>query len=155
MPSDFVRYREAFVFPSKAWWWAPIRRMMLNHVGPGPQVAKPGKPTRPVITYGAALPDATDSLVFLRNGADLASVLLPPVSRQNWNRRKLLQADHEALVQALKDASEEEGWEFVVADMETLSLEEQVRLAGRTTVMMGVHGNGQSLLLFPRSWTAS
>jgi hypothetical protein len=82
-------------------------------------------------------------------------VLLPPVSRQNWNRRKLLQADHEALVQALEDASEEEGWEFVVADMETLSLEEQVRLAGRTTVMMGVHGNGQSLLLFPRSWTAS
>jgi hypothetical protein len=63
-------------------------------------------------------------------------VLLPPVSRQNWNRRKLLQADHEALVQALEDASEEEGWEFVVADMETLSL------AGRTTVMMGVHGNG-------------
>jgi hypothetical protein len=78
----------------------------------------------------------------LENGADLDSVLLPPVSRQNWNRRKLLQADHEALVQALEDASEEEGWEFVVADMETLSLEEQVRLAGRTTVMMGVHGNG-------------
>lgn len=77
----------------------------------------------------------------------LTLFLLPDsltVSRQNWNRRKLVPADHDALVATLTAASESEGWEFTVADMETMPKDEQVRLAARTTIMMGVHGNGKS-----------
>lgn len=84
----------------------------------------------------------------------------------------LVKEDHEALVATLMAASKEEGWEFVVADMDQvrpdsfppplyllkadflqsfetqMSNEEQIRLASRTTIMMGVHGNGLSHLLW-------
>jgi len=50
---------------------------------------------------------------------------------------------------------EKYGYEVNIVSMDKLSREEQFRLAGRTTIMMGVHGNGLTSLLWmyptPRS----
>ncbi|KIJ51221.1 hypothetical protein M422DRAFT_26647 [Sphaerobolus stellatus SS14] len=70
------------------------------------------------------------------------------ISRQTWPRRKLIDADHDTLVAALEKLSEEHGYELNIVSMENLSREEQIRLAGRTTIMMGVHGNGLTSLLW-------
>ncbi|KIJ51241.1 hypothetical protein M422DRAFT_158623 [Sphaerobolus stellatus SS14] len=70
------------------------------------------------------------------------------VSRQASNRRKLREEDHEKLVKALSDLSEEYGYEFNLVNMEHLSREEQIKLAARTTIMIGVHGEALTSLLW-------
>jgi len=113
-------------------------------------VEEPGKPSRPVVTYSPFLILATS---FPCRRSLTPGPLPPPpdfpttVSRQNWNRRKLDPSSHASLLVALERAAAEDGWELVVVDMERLTLEEQVVLAGRTDVLMGVHGNGRSPLL--------
>jgi len=70
------------------------------------------------------------------------------VSRQDWGRRMLLPADHERLVKALEALRDEHGYEVNIVSMDKLSRQEQFQLAGRTTIMMGVHGNGLTSLLW-------
>ncbi|KAG8221358.1 hypothetical protein J3R82DRAFT_1530 [Butyriboletus roseoflavus] len=70
------------------------------------------------------------------------------VSRQEWGRRKLILEDHEKLVQELYKLRDQHGVEVNVVSMDKLSHAEQFRLAGRTTIMMGVHGNGLTSLLW-------
>ncbi|KIJ51251.1 hypothetical protein M422DRAFT_223717 [Sphaerobolus stellatus SS14] len=70
------------------------------------------------------------------------------VSRQTWNRRKLKEADHNGLVTALRKLADENDYELNIVSMEHLTRDEQIRLAARTTIMMGVHGNGLTALLW-------
>ncbi|KAF7357668.1 hypothetical protein MSAN_01363400 [Mycena sanguinolenta] len=70
--------------------------------------------------------------------------------RQAWGRRILLQEDHEKLVQELYRLRDEHGWEVNVVLMEKISRAEQIQLAVRTTIMMGVHGNGLTNLIWMR-----
>ncbi|EJT97375.1 hypothetical protein DACRYDRAFT_72262 [Dacryopinax primogenitus] len=63
------------------------------------------------------------------------------ISRQR-SRRRLIEADHQRLVQALEDMCHRKGWVLDVVHAEELSREEQLRRAARTVVMLGVHGNG-------------
>ncbi|KAL7415081.1 hypothetical protein BDY24DRAFT_383652 [Mrakia frigida] len=65
------------------------------------------------------------------------------ISRQG-GRRSLRDEDHDALVAGLTAAGEKNNWEIVVARMQYMSKKEQVILSARTTVMIGVHGNGLS-----------
>jgi len=69
------------------------------------------------------------------------------VSRQAVKRR-LIPEDHAGLVQALDELSTRRGYEFNVVQAETLTKDEQLKLMARTTVLLGVHGNGLSHLLF-------
>ncbi|KAF8315003.1 hypothetical protein DL93DRAFT_2057788 [Clavulina sp. PMI_390] len=64
------------------------------------------------------------------------------VSRQDWGRRTLLPADHDNLVKALRSLERRHGYEVNIVSMDKLTLQEQLNLALRTTVMLGVHGNG-------------
>ncbi|KAF8273430.1 hypothetical protein EI94DRAFT_1715877 [Lactarius quietus] len=77
------------------------------------------------------------------------------ISRQEWGRRMLIQQDHDKLVEELYKLRDQYGYEVNVVSMDKLSRVEQLRLAGRTTIMMGVHGNGLTALLWmkptPRS----
>ncbi|KAE9395286.1 hypothetical protein BT96DRAFT_922915 [Gymnopus androsaceus JB14] len=86
------------------------------------------KTTRPVVTY---------------------------MSRQDWNRRKLKNEDHERLVAELYNLQSELGIEVIIVSAENLSRWEQIRLAGRSTILIGVHGNGltHELWLSPSSRT--
>ncbi|KAJ7129079.1 hypothetical protein C8R46DRAFT_1363306 [Mycena filopes] len=67
--------------------------------------------------------------------------LVTYISRQGGGRR-LVQADHEALVAALRALEAEGVCEFQMAAMERISLREQIELVSRSTILVGVHGNG-------------
>ncbi|KAK7056614.1 hypothetical protein VNI00_002331 [Paramarasmius palmivorus] len=108
-------------------WWMPIRNNVIRYTGMEVNVGG-GTTETPVITY---------------------------VSRQEWNRRKLIPEDHENLVRELYKLRDEHGYEVNVVSMDKLTRQEQIRLAARTTILMGVHGNGLTALLWmnptPRS----
>lgn len=70
------------------------------------------------------------------------------ISRQGWGRRMLIEADHERLVKELHRLRDERGYEVNIVKMDKLSRIEQIQLAARTTIMMGVHGNGLTSLLW-------
>jgi len=70
------------------------------------------------------------------------------ISRQDWTQRKLIPENHDRLVAALMKLQADYGYEINIVSMEKVSRDEQIRLAGRTTIMMGVHGNGLTSLLW-------
>ncbi|KAK4688610.1 hypothetical protein P7C73_g1504, partial [Tremellales sp. Uapishka_1] len=140
------------------WWWEPIRRQVLRFSGVSELVIN-----RNLEGYGAIDP-ATINQPHLA-GPDLAHLepLAPPgdyapvvtyISRQS-SRRRLTPESHAELVAALEERSAKFGWELVIVEAEKMTKEEQFALAGRTTIMLGVHGNGLSHLLWmpatPRS----
>ena len=102
----------AFSLPGSVNWWTAIRNNVVGfsildeHAG---AAAVQGVPTRPVITY---------------------------ISRQGWNRRMLIQEDHERLVEELYKLRERYGYEVNIVTPEKLTRSEQLKLAGRTTVSL-------------------
>ncbi|KAF8904591.1 hypothetical protein CPB85DRAFT_1255290 [Mucidula mucida] len=77
--------------------------------------------------------------------------LVTYVSRQKTERR-LLDDDHKSLIAALTGLCNEGICNFKLAELETMSLRQQVDIVARTTVMVGVHGNGLSHQLWmPRT----
>lgn len=110
-------------------WWTPIRASLLTFSGlPAEWITGP-------------LPSER---------ADNSKLVITYVSRQASKRRKLRQEDHEGLVTELNALRDRYGYEVNIASMEKLSRAEQMRLAGRTTILMGVHGNGLTALLWMR-----
>lgn len=104
----------------------PLRKAVLEYSGISPSIIKgpTGQQTeRFVITY---------------------------ISRQDWGRRMLRQADHLKLVEELYKLHDLYGYEVNVVSMDKLSRLEQMELAARTTIMLGVHGNGLTHLLWMR-----
>ncbi|KAJ6511971.1 hypothetical protein C8R47DRAFT_1291533 [Mycena vitilis] len=132
MPAlNYQRYQRTaappFGLPGSAHWWKPIRNGVVRFAGVGAEEGE-GTRGRPVITY---------------------------ISRQAWGRRMLVQADHDGLVRALRRIEREYGYEVHIVVPEKMTRLEQLQLAARTTILMGVHGNGLTSLLWmnpnPRS----
>ncbi|KAJ6557205.1 hypothetical protein DFH09DRAFT_1163356 [Mycena vulgaris] len=132
MPAlNYQRYQRtaatAFGLPGSAYWWMTIRNNVVQFAGLDPAEGA-GTRRRPVITY---------------------------ISRQEWGRRMLVQADHERLVRALRRLEVTHGYEVHVVVPEKMTRLQQLQLAARTTILMGVHGNGLTSLLWmtpnPRS----
>ncbi|KAJ7066961.1 hypothetical protein C8F01DRAFT_1051335 [Mycena amicta] len=103
-------------------WWASVRSALTRYAG--------GDPTEP-LNAELQLPN---------------TVVLTYINRQG-TRRHLRDEDNIALLAAMQelvDRKNREGkkWEFHSVHAERLSLDEQVRIASRTTIMLGVHGNG-------------
>ncbi|KAH7915202.1 hypothetical protein BJ138DRAFT_174726 [Hygrophoropsis aurantiaca] len=140
-------------------WWRPIRHAVWRFAG---------------VTDGRV-----ESLASVQVQPDELSVPLPSpeedqdkivityISRQAV-RRRLIPEDHDVLVQALNDLVERKNaetkearaagaiaakdWELYVPQAETMTKDEQVRMAARTTILLGVHGNGLThLILMPRT----
>ena len=117
----------AFDLPGSVHWWQPLRKSVLEFSGlsanwiSGPLSSQSDE--KFVITY---------------------------VSRQEWGRRMLLPEAHESLVTELHKLQDRYGYEVNIVSMDKLSRAEQIQLAGRTTIMMGVHGNGLTSLLWMR-----
>jgi protein O-GlcNAc transferase len=63
------------------------------------------------------------------------------ISRQGGGRR-LVEEDHVGLVNALRGLEKEGICEVNVAMMERMSMREQIAVAARSTIIVGVHGNG-------------
>ncbi|KAJ7695741.1 hypothetical protein B0H17DRAFT_1055425 [Mycena rosella] len=123
---NYQRYQRTaavpFALPGSVNWWMTIRNTVVQLAG---MDLDDGSSTtgRPVITY---------------------------ISRQAWGRRILLAEDHDRLVKELYRLRDAHGWEVNVVLMEKMSRDEQIRLAVRTTIMMGVHGNGLTNLIWMR-----
>ncbi|KAJ6584675.1 hypothetical protein B0H19DRAFT_1249621 [Mycena capillaripes] len=125
MPAlNYQRYQRTaappFGLPGSAHWWMTIRNNVVQFAGLDLQVGE-GTRGRPVITY---------------------------ISRQAWGRRMLVKADHEGLVRALRRIEREYGFEVNIVVPERMTRLEQLQLAARTTILMGVHGNGLTSLLW-------
>ena len=164
-----------YVGEASRWWWEPIRRQVLRFSGVSDEVinrnlegfgaADPAIPIQPHIV-GPEIADYQP----LEPAGDYAPVITY-ISRQR-SRRHLTSDSHAELVKALEDRAERLGWILLIVEAEYLSKEEQFALAGKTTVcsikygcvwilntrvqiMLGVHGNGLSHLLWmpatPRS----
>lgn len=86
-------YREAFLLPGSPYWFAPIRRKLLQYVGVPENDLAPGHRHTDVVTY---------------------------VSRQSWGRRMLKEEDHEELVRVMTQAAMEDGFEFNVVESESI-----------------------------------
>lgn len=56
--------------------------------------------------------------------------------------------DHDRLVKGLKSLKHKYGWEINVVELENMTRDEQIALVARTTILMGVHGNGLTSLLW-------
>ncbi|KAJ7773830.1 hypothetical protein B0H16DRAFT_1303994 [Mycena metata] len=67
--------------------------------------------------------------------------LVTYISRQGSGRR-LVAEDHDALVTALRALEVDGVCEFRLAVMERMTLREQIELVSRSTILVGVHGNG-------------
>ncbi len=104
-------------------WWEPVRAAVVKFAG--------GEVKRIDLTH---LPSPE-------------KVVLTYVSRQaTWSRR-FSHEHHAVVLQALEGLAKRKGWEFneLTADM---SREKQIQVASRTTVLVGIHGNGLSHLVF-------
>ncbi|GLB38269.1 putative protein of unknown function (DUF563) [Lyophyllum shimeji] len=128
---NFARFQRtasaAFGLPGSANWWMTMRNNAIQFTGLGPNTGG-GTTSTPVITY---------------------------ISRQEWGRRMLIKEDHELLVEELYKLRDQYGFEVNVVAAEKMTRLEQIELAARTTIMMGVHGNGLTSLIWmkptPRS----
>ncbi|KAG5716393.1 hypothetical protein E4T56_gene1989 [Termitomyces sp. T112] len=128
---NFARFQRSasasFGMPGSAHWWMTMRNNVIQFTGLDISVGS-GTTNTPVITY---------------------------ISRQEWGRRMLIKEDHEKLVEELYKLRDRYGFEVNVVAAEKMSRLEQIELAARTTIMMGVHGNGLTSLIWmkptPRS----
>ncbi|KAJ7125779.1 hypothetical protein C8R43DRAFT_1212110 [Mycena crocata] len=109
-------------------WWASMRATVLRYAGGMPQEDMQPTlqaPETVVITY---------------------------INRQG-TRRHLADQDNVALVAAMeelvarKNSEGKKQWEFNNVQAERISRDEQVRIAGRSTILLGVHGNGLTHLV--------
>jgi len=120
--TDFLRTgriaSETFALPGSTYWWSVIRGAVTKFAGLDEDL---DDGSTPVITY---------------------------ISRQEWVRRKLIQKDHEKLVEELYKLRDQYGIEVNVVSMDKLTHAEQLKLAARTTIMMGLHGNGLTALVW-------
>ncbi|KAJ7199384.1 hypothetical protein GGX14DRAFT_373172 [Mycena pura] len=64
------------------------------------------------------------------------------ISRQEGFDRRLSAADHDGLIAALRELHAERVCDVRVVVLERMTLREQIHLAARTTVLLGVHGSG-------------
>ncbi|KAJ9119173.1 hypothetical protein QFC22_003665 [Naganishia vaughanmartiniae] len=135
--------------PSR-WWWEPVRRQVLRFAGTPEDILN-----RNMWGYGAVNPAVLDANPDLKTALGHPEVVQPVgfkplvtyISRQS-SRRRLTPESHEDLVQALEKHSKAKGWELRIVEAEKMTKEEQLDLAARTTIMLGVHGNGLTHLLW-------
>ncbi|TYJ52838.1 hypothetical protein B9479_006561 [Cryptococcus floricola] len=157
---------EAVTLQASKFWWAPVRRNLIEFVGNGQggelEMGDVG------LGVGVEVPDIEEDIealeaeegameeekeelrekIIKEKQAQAGTPVITYVSRQDWGRRMLLKESHESLVHELGELEKKYGWEVNIVSMDKLSRDEQIRLSARTTIMMGVHGNGLTHLLW-------
>ncbi|TCD67077.1 hypothetical protein EIP91_000590 [Steccherinum ochraceum] len=126
------------------WWWEPIRRSVLRFGGVSDELLD-----IPVQVEADAMARVVAKPEDLTRDRKRQRIVVTYISRQGA-RRHLIDEDHKALVAALDEMCATRGWELNVVQAEKLSKDEQVSLMARTTILLGVHGNGLThLILLP------
>ena len=150
-------------------WWEPVRRETLRFAGVEEKIMDLG-----VEIEKAWEEEREKADKVLGDDQNALSVQIPIakektvityISRQAA-RRHLIRRDHELLVASLKEMTARKGYELIIIEAEKLSKDEQLRIISKTTVrrhlhtyslnpltvppqvLVGVHGNGLSHLLW-------
>ncbi|WVQ70868.1 hypothetical protein IAR50_000393 [Cryptococcus sp. DSM 104548] len=157
---------EAVTLQASKYWWAPIRRNLIEFVGNGQggelemgdvglgvgvEVSDIEEDIEALEAEEGAMQEEKQELrekIIKEKQAQAGTPVITYVSRQDWGRRMLLKESHESLVHELRELEKKYGWEINIVSMDKLSRDEQIRLSARTTIMMGVHGNGLTHLLW-------
>ena len=121
---DYMRKQNLLMGMKAGGWWEPVRSAVLRFAGA--DVDRRAMQTLEV-------PE---------------KVVISYISRQGVSRRKLTDESHLSLVSSLEELCTRRGWELNVLAAETMTKDMQLREAARTTIMLGVHGNGLSHLLW-------
>ncbi|KAI9635262.1 uncharacterized protein MKK02DRAFT_36638 [Dioszegia hungarica] len=157
---------EAVTLAASKYWWYPVRKNLLDFVGSGDPEAHASD------IHGVGFEEDIDEddvesaekeeAVAVEQELDAMEKIdakqakngkpvITYVSRQDWGRRMLLPEAHASFVEELNKLEEKYGWEVHVVAMDKLSRDEQIRLAARSTIMCGIHGNGLTHLLWMNS----
>ncbi|KAF7367908.1 hypothetical protein MSAN_00855600 [Mycena sanguinolenta] len=120
-------------------WWEPVRSAVLRFAGVDLRPAE--NSDQVVLESDTAEGDPRLPMP--------AKIVITYISRQSAGQRKLTQESHEELVRELKDLVKRKGdkWEFLEVEAEKISKDEQLKIAARTTILLGVHGNGLTHLV--------
>ncbi|KZT72152.1 hypothetical protein DAEQUDRAFT_809411 [Daedalea quercina L-15889] len=140
--SESIEHMEKMGTLSK-WWWEPLRQEVLRFAGVDQETLEIGT--------------KADAVAARKNGAEVdwagstslskpQSIVITYISRQGA-RRHLIDEDHQALVHALTAMCTAHHWELNIVQAENLTHDEQLKLVARTTVLLGVHGNGLTHLI--------
>lgn len=132
-------------------WWEPVRREILRFAGVdeasrdlGVQIEKIWQQDR--LKAAKAL-GAAQKTTPVQVPISPENTVVTYISRQAA-RRHLIREDHKLLVAALQEMTARKGYELIIVEAEKLSKDEQLSIMSRTTVLVGVHGNGLSHLLW-------
>ncbi|KAJ6556401.1 hypothetical protein B0H19DRAFT_1152514 [Mycena capillaripes] len=121
-------------------WWEPVRSAMLRFAGADLRLPYDSEQ----IALNSDMAEGAPRLPMP------AKIVITYISRQSVARRKLTPEDHEELVKELQELKKRKGdkWEVNIFEAERLSKDEQLQLVARTTVLLGVHGNSLTHLIF-------
>ncbi|KAJ7729707.1 hypothetical protein DFH07DRAFT_849928 [Mycena maculata] len=116
-------------------WWEPVRTAVLR-LAKTPKVSS-GDVGSQAALGGISAMDAPKKVV------------ISYISRQTTSRRRLTDESHAGLVAALTQLVQSKGdsWELNVLETDKMTKEEQLQVAGRTDILLGVHGNGLTHLV--------
>lgn len=104
------------------YWWETIRRRVLTFAG------------TPNSTLDYAITDPKQHVELgVEPKARNPPIVISYLSRQGW-RRRLIESHHELLEKSVRDLCERKGWEFLLFHPEKYTLDEQLRIAARSTV---------------------
>lgn len=114
-------------------WWDPVRSAVLRFAGVEPLALATAQP---VLATDPRLPMP-------------AKIIVTYISRQSAGNRKLTVESHAGLVAALQDLVRRKGpsWELNVMEAEKMTKDQQLQAVARTTILLGVHGNGLTHLV--------
>ncbi|KAG8878864.1 hypothetical protein FRB97_002151 [Tulasnella sp. 331] len=131
---------------SSRWWWEPIRRSVLHFSGVEKHIMDRSAMWDGVWRGGLDVEGKEED----PEAVDLASNRIPIVVSYivRTNKRMLRPEDHQGLLAALTHLCTSKGWTFNVAHAERMTREEQIQMAANTTIMLGVHGNGLTHLVW-------
>ncbi|KAM6494609.1 Protein of unknown function (DUF563) domain containing protein [Amanita muscaria] len=156
---EYMLTKNQLIGAHAARWWDPLRETVWRFAGVNTPDAvnwmKQSFDREGLATKSDK--EVTPSLV--REGAFQELLPVPQkivityISRQLGPRRKLLDDAHDDLLLAISELVTRrkvkgEEWEFRHVNAQRLSKDEQIRMAADSTIMLGVHGNGLTHLVF-------
>ncbi|EAU82121.2 hypothetical protein CC1G_09580 [Coprinopsis cinerea okayama7 len=125
--------------------WEPLRHSLVrNTIGYVPVVDSKGRILASSLKHTLSSP--SESITALEDDMESPDgrydlPVVTYISRQGSGRR-LVAEDHELLVKSLKDLEKQGVCTVLIPQMEKLSIREQIAIIAKTTILVGVHGNG-------------
>ncbi|KAK7058792.1 hypothetical protein VNI00_001416 [Paramarasmius palmivorus] len=142
---EYMKSQNLLAGDRVAGWWEPVRAGILKFAGAQNGVASEMKVYQDFQRRLDAMHTMDSRPVQLPLPE---KVVVSYVSRQAGGRRKLTEESHQSLVEALQEMSQRRGFDLIVMEAEKLSKDEQLQIIAKTTILLGVHGNGLTHLVF-------